>query len=119
MATYVSWSLLILGAVHVLYGFVKFRAPLLAGVSAGFVGQFGAPEIRRTALWFVLFGPLLMMGGHVCVHAAAIGDYETIRLVGIYLLFVSCVGIVALPKSPFIAGLLLSVLLVAVGFRVI
>jgi Family of unknown function (DUF6463) len=119
MAAYVSWSLLILGAAHVLYGFVKFRAPLVAGVSAGFVGQFGSPEIRRTAFWFVAFGPLLMMGGHVCVHAAAMGDDETIKIVGIYLLVVSCAGIAALPKSPFVVGLLLSALLVCVGLRII
>jgi len=92
---------------------------LVAGVRAGFVGQFGSPEIRRTAFWFVMFGPLLLMGGHVCLHAAAFGDYEAIKIVGIYLFLVSCIGITALPKSPFIAGLLLSVLLVAVGFRVL
>lgn len=36
----------------------------LAWLSAGVVGQFGEPEIRRTASWFTMFGPLLVLAGY-------------------------------------------------------
>jgi hypothetical protein len=108
--------LFVLGIGHVLYGAVKFRGPLLAGLSAGFVGQFGAPETRRTAFWFVMFGPLLMMAGQVALHAVARDDLPLLRLVGAYLFAVSVVGFAALPRSPFVVGLVLSALLLAAGY---
>jgi hypothetical protein len=111
-----SWVLFVLGIGHVLYGAAKFRGPLMAGLSAGFVGQFGAPETRRTAFWFVMFGPLLMMAAHVAIHAVAIDDLPLLRLVGAYLVAVSGVGVAALPRSPFVVALLLSALLLAAGY---
>jgi hypothetical protein len=119
MTTTLAWLLFALGIGHIGYAFVKFRTPLLEGISAGVVGKFGAPEVRRTAFWFTMFGPLLMLAGQVAVHAAAIGDLGLYRLVGLYLLAVSIVGVVAIPKSPFLAGLLISALIVAAGYGVI
>jgi hypothetical protein len=116
MTTTLAWLLFALGVGHIGYAFVKFRAPLLAGISAGVVGQFGAPEIRRTAFWFTMFGPLLMLAGQVAVHAAAIGDMRLYQMVGFYLLAVSVVGTAVLPKSPFLVGFAISVLLVAAGY---
>jgi hypothetical protein len=104
---------------HIAYAFVKFRGPLLEGASAGVVGQFGTPEVRRTAFWFTMFGPLLMLAGQVALHAAELGDLGLFRLVGAYLLAVSFVGVLALPKSPFLVGLLISSLIVAASYRVI
>jgi hypothetical protein len=66
-----------------------------------------------------MFGPLLMLAGQVAVHAAAAGDMGLYRLVGLYLLAVSVVGVIAIPKSPFLAGLLISALIVAAGYGVI
>lgn len=66
-----------------------------------------------------MFGPLLMMAGQVTVHAAAIGDLGLFRLVGLYLLGISAVGVLAIPKSPFLAGLAISALIVAAGFGLI
>jgi uncharacterized membrane protein YidH (DUF202 family) len=119
MTTMLAWLLFALGICHVGYALVKFRAPLLEGLSAGVVGQFGSPEIRRTAFWFAMFGPLLMLAGQVAVHAAAMGDLGLYRLVGLYLLVVSVVGVIVIPKSPFLAGLLISALIVAAGYGVI
>jgi hypothetical protein len=119
MTTTLAWLLFVLGIGHIAYAFVKFRAPLLEGLSAGVVGQFGTPELRRTAFWFTMFGPLLMLAGQVALHAAASGDLELYRLVGAYLLAVSLVGVVALPKSPFLVGLLISSSIVAASYRVI
>jgi hypothetical protein len=119
MAKYIAWTLFVLGIVHVLYGAVKFQRPLAEAIAAGFVGQFSQHESRRIAFWFVMFGPLLMMGGHLCIHAAAKGDFDAMRLVGTYLSVVSLIGVAALPKSPFIAGLIVSLLVMAAGYRVI
>lgn len=119
MTTTLAWLLFALGVAHIAYAFVKFRAPLLEGLSAGVVGQFGSPELRRTAFWFTMFGPLLMFAGQVAVHAAEQGDLGLFRLVGAYLLAVSCVGVVALPKSPFVVGFAISSLIVAASYRVI
>ena len=116
MTTTLAWLLFALGIGHVGYAFVKFRAPLLEGLSAGVIGQFGSPEIRRTAFWFAMFGPLLMLAGQVAVHAAAIEDLSLYRLVGVYLLVVSVVGVFVIPKSPFLIGLLISALIVAAGY---
>lgn len=118
-ANFVAWSLFILGIAHVLYGFVKFRQPLLEGIRDGFVGQFSKSDSKRAAFWFVMFGPLLMLAGHLCIQAVAKGDFDVISLVGTYLFVVSVIGVVALPKSPFIAGLMLSLLVMAVGYQMI
>jgi hypothetical protein len=116
MTTALAWLLFALGIGHIGYAFVKFRSPLLEGLSAGVVGQFGTPEVRRTAFWFTMFGPLLMLAGQVAVHAAAIGDLALYRLVGLYLFAISIVGVVVIPKSPFLVGLLISAFIVVAGY---
>lgn len=116
MTTTLAWFLFALGVGHIGYAFVKFRAPLLEGLSAGVIGQFGAPEVRRTAFWFTMFGPLLMLAGQVAVHAAEIGDVGLYRMVGLYLLFVSTMGTIVNPKSPFLVDFLISALIVATGY---
>jgi hypothetical protein len=85
-------------------------------VVAGVVGQFGAPEERRSAFWFVMFGPLLMLAGQIAVHAAEAGDSYIIRVIGAYLLGITSVGVFALPKSSFVVGLLLSAMPLALGY---
>lgn len=110
------WALFALGVGHILYGLVKFRAPLTHAVADGLIGKFSAPVERRSAFWFVMFGPLLMLAGQVAVHAASVGDAHLVRLVGAYLLGVSGVGVLAMPRSPFLVGLALSGMLLALGF---
>ncbi|MDR2155768.1 MAG: DUF6463 family protein [Burkholderiaceae bacterium] len=119
MTSTFAWLLFALGIGHIGYAFMKFGKPLLEGISAGVTGQFGAPEVRRTAFWFVMFGPLLMLAGQVAVHAATAGDMGLYRLVGLYLLVVSFIGTIAIPKSPFLAVLLISSLIVAAGYGLI
>jgi hypothetical protein len=62
---------------------------------------------------------LLMLAGQVAIHAVGIGDDHLLRLVGGYLLAVSAIGLVALPRSPFIAGAVISALVLAAGYRLI
>ena len=119
MSIVVVWLLFALGVAHVLFGLVKFKVPLAEAAAAGFVGEFKAPEVRRTAFWFTLFGLPLMLAGHVAVRAAGVGDLGLLKLIGGYVLVTSIIGVVAIPKSPFWAALVLSPLLVAAGFGVL
>ncbi|KQV91732.1 DUF6463 family protein [Rhizobacter sp. Root1221] len=113
MTTEAAWALLALGLGHVAYTFAKFRGPLKAAAGDGFTNQFKWPEERRTALWFALFGPLLILAGHTAVHAAAAGDMALIRIVGGYVFTTSVIGVAAVPKSPFLLSLPVSGLLLA------
>ena len=110
-----AWALLALGVGHVAYTFARFRGPLRAAASDGFMNQFKWPEERRTALWFALFGPLLILAGHTAVHAAAAGDLGLIRIVGGYVFTTSVIGVAAVPRSPFLLSLPVSGLLLARG----
>lgn len=113
MSPFVAWLLIALGVGHVLYGFYRFGTPLREAVADGFGGRFGKPEVRRTAFWFVILGPMLVLTGHLALHAASVGDVSAIRLIGLYLLGVSLVGVCAFPRSPFSAGIVVAVLLLA------
>ena len=116
MSDIVAWALFALGIAHIAFGIVKFKAPLVDAVSAGFIDQFNAPEVRRTAFWFTIFGALVTLAGHTAVHAVATGDLALLRIVGMYTLAMSVVGVAALPKSPFWASLLISLLVLASGY---
>jgi uncharacterized membrane protein HdeD (DUF308 family) len=116
MSNILAWSLFALGVAHIAYGLIVFRVPLAAAVSAGFIGQFKTPEVRRTAFWFVVFGPLLMLAGHVAVHAVATGDVSLFRLIGIYVLTTSIIGVAAFPRSPFLAAAVLSSLFMGAAY---
>jgi Family of unknown function (DUF6463) len=108
-----AWLVLALGVVHCLLGLLVFRKPIAAALGDGLVGKFaGIPE-RRLAFWFTIFGPLLIMSGHVAVLAAAESNMGLLRVVGIYLLAVSAVGAAALPKSPFSVTIFLAAFIVA------
>jgi hypothetical protein len=116
LATVSSWALVALGASHVVFGLVKFKQPLRQAIASGFVGKFGAPELRRTAFWFVMFGLALLPAGHVAVRAAGGADLALLRLVGGYVCAISLIGVAAFPRSPFPASLVTSVLLLMAGF---
>jgi hypothetical protein len=115
MANVLAWLLFVLGVGHIVYALVKFKAPLAEAVAAGVVGQFKLPEVRRTAFWFFIFGPLLMLAGQAALHAVAQGDLTLLRIVGAYTLATSVLGVAAQPRSPFLVALLLSSLLLACG----
>jgi hypothetical protein len=116
MSAIVAWTLLVLGVAHVPFGIIKFRASFAEAVSAGFVNQFKMHEARRTALWFTILGPLLMLAGHTAIHAVDVGDLELLKIVGIYVFVTSIICVIAVPKSGFWATLLVSALLIAAGY---
>jgi hypothetical protein len=51
---------------------------------------------------------------HFCINTAAKGDFDAIRLMGTYLPVGSLIGLAALPKSPFIVGLVVPLFVMAV-----
>lgn len=115
MAHTVAWLLVVLGLGHLAYGARKFREPLRAAWAGGYVGQFAATAERRTAFWFMIFGPLLVLAGHAALHAVAVGDLALLTIVGSYLLVTGVLGAAAFPKSPFWAALPAGPLLIAAG----
>jgi uncharacterized membrane protein HdeD (DUF308 family) len=111
-----AWAVFLLGIVHIVFGILRFKVPLTAAVADGFFGQFYLPELRRTAFWFLMAGPLFMLAGHIAIHAVAVGDLRVLRLIGGYMLVSSLVGVAAFPVSPLWAPLLLSLPLIAASY---
>lgn len=116
MANAAAWFLFFLGFAHIAFGLVRFKKPLLEAIADGFVGQFAATEGRRAAFWFLIAGPLLILVGHVGIHAAAHGDLVLLRILGVYCCVTALLGVVAFPRSPFWALLLVSPFLIAAGY---
>jgi hypothetical protein len=116
MAIIAAWILVILGLGHTAVGVVVFKKPLVEAVRAGFVGEFVGHPDRRTAFWFMIFGPLLIMGGHLAIHAINAADTRLLRIIGFYLLAIGVVGSLAMPKSPFWAGLVSSAVLICAAY---
>ncbi len=115
MSNLLAWLLFLLGIAHMAFGLVTFKTPLTQVWSDGFFGQFKATEVRRTAFWFMIFGPLLMGVGHAAIHAVAVGDAALLTLISRYAFVISLIGVAAFPKSPFLVSLVLSLLLLAAG----
>ena len=116
MSNIVAWTLFALGAFHIPFGIIKFKAAFAAAVDSGFVDQFRVHEDRRTALWFTLLGPLFILAGHTAINAVAVGDLALLKIVGIYVLMISIICVIAVPKSGFWATLLVSPLIIAAGY---
>ena len=116
LAIFSSWALVALAVLHVVFGLIKFRAPLMQAISAGFIGQFALSESRRTAFWFVMFGLLLLLVGHIAVRAAVAVDLALLGLVGSYVFAISLIGVAAFPRSPFPLSLFIAALLLLASF---
>lgn len=116
MSKGIAWALFILGLAHIVFGIIRFKAPLAEAVAAGFVGQFKESEVRRTAFWFIMCGPLLMLAGHLAIRAVATGDHALLQVIGMYALIASVIGIAAFPMSPLWVLFLLSLFLIAAGY---
>jgi Family of unknown function (DUF6463) len=115
MSKGVAWAVFVIGIAHIVFGIIRFKIPLAEAVAAGFVGQFKEPEIRRTAFWFIMCGPLLMLVGHLAIRAVAAGDRPLLKVIGIYALISSAIGIAAFPMSPLWLLFVLSLVLIASG----
>jgi Family of unknown function (DUF6463) len=116
MTVVAGWILVALGVGHTVFGLVRFKKPLAEVIHAGFVGQFAGYPDRLSAFWFMIFGPWLVMAGHIAIHAANAADRELLKIIGFYLLAISAVGSLAQPTSPFWAGLVSALILIGAGY---
>jgi len=114
-ATYAAWALIVLGALHVIFGLMRFRTPLRAALSEGLIGSFASDDSRRLAFWFILTGPFLLLVGQLGLREALAGDLGAIQLIGFYLLGVSIMGGGLFPKSPLWSILQVGAALIAAG----
>lgn len=119
MALVVSWALFGLGIAHIVFGLLRFRTAVTDACAAGFIDQWKQPELRRTAFWFLMCGPLLMVTGQLAVDAVLMSDLWVLKVIGAYLLVVSAIGVAAFPKSPLWAPLLLSPFFILTGYGVL
>jgi hypothetical protein len=110
-------SLVVLGVLHVLYGLIRFRAPLAEAIAEGFVGRFMVSDTRRLAFWFILVGPLLSLIGWLALGVVRTGDVGALRTIGGALFAASTIGVVAFPKSPLWVVLPISMVFVAASLR--
>ncbi len=115
MANIVAWALFFVGIIHLVFGIVRFKRQLAQAVSAGFINQFKEIE-AYAAFWFLMSGPPLMLSGHIALHAIAVGDFYSLKTIGIYTFISAIIGVIAFPKSPCWAPLVLSPLLIAAGY---
>ena len=116
LAVVAAWILVVLGVGHTVVGLVWFKKPLAEAMRAGFVGQLMGYPDRLTAFWFMIFGPLLVMAGHMAVHAANAADRQLVKIIGFYLLAISAVGSLAEPASPFWVGLVSALVFIGAGY---
>ncbi len=104
------------GVGHVVTGLVIFRPQLKAISNAGFINAVLPHFDRRAALWFILFGVMIAMTGHLLIHAAQEGDPTAVRIAGWYLLGVSGVGTLTQTRSPSSLLVVLSLALLGLSY---
>lgn len=109
-----AWTVFALGLAHIVFGLIRFRAPLAEVLAAGFYDQFRHTEARRAAFWFLLCGVLLMLAGQLALRAVAAGDPGALKTIAWYALGAGIVGVAAFPASPLWSLLVLGVGLLAV-----
>jgi uncharacterized membrane protein len=119
MILVLAWVIVALGIIHCLLGFILFRQPIAAAIKEGLFGRFVGIIERRVAFWFTIFGPMLLLSGHVLVNATSNNNFSLVRIVSSYLFAVSIIGAIASPKSPFSVTLIVTGLLMAASFGMI
>lgn len=109
-----AWTVFVLGLAHIVFGVLRFKAPLAEALAAGFVDQFRHSEARRAAFWFLMCGLLLTLVGQLAVRAVAAGDPGALKTIAHYALGASILGIAAFPYSPLWSLLVLGLALLVV-----
>lgn len=111
MVRLAAYLLFAVGIGHALTGVASYRQPLEAMLREGFVNSVRPHLDRRAAFWFILFSAMFFMAGQVTLHAAETGDAYLLKLVGWYFFAIGAVGVLAMPKSPFWIGFVISAIL--------
>ena len=112
----IGFVVLLGGIGHVVTGVVIYRPQLAAISSDGFINAVLPHFDRRAALWFILFGVMVAMAGHLLIHADRVNDLTAVRIAGWYLLGVSCVGTLTQTRSPSSLLVVLSLVLLGLSY---
>jgi len=112
-----AWLILALGVGHTTVALMMFGKPLLAAVSEGYWNRFKADKARTHGFWFLLFGPMLIFLGYLCVVAVQTDNHQLMRLLGGFIFVLGLAGALAFPKSPFWAAVVLAPLILMAGLQ--
>lgn len=93
--------LMLVAAIHTVFGVVVFRADLLAMAQLGFVDTVGQDPRRAAVAFFMLFGFLLAVLAIAITALERSGQQAALRPVGWSLLMMCAVAVVLMPASGF------------------
>lgn len=116
MVEFVAYLLFAVGIGHMITGLRSYRAPLAAMLREGFINALRPHLERRAAFWFILFSVIFFMAGQITLHAAKTGDTYLLKVIGWYFFAIGAIGVMAMPKSPFWIGLVVSLILLCSGY---
>ncbi len=93
--------LMLVAAIHTVFGLVVFRADLLAMAQLGFADTVGQDPRRAAVAFFMLFGFLLAVLALATTALERNGQQAALRPVGWSLLLMCAVAVVLMPASGF------------------
>ncbi len=93
--------LMLVAAIHTVFGLVVFRADLSAMASLGFFNTVGEDSRRAAVAFFMLFGFLLAVLAQATTALERSGQHALLRRVGWSMLLLCAVAVVLMPASGF------------------
>jgi hypothetical protein len=99
-ARWIGRWLIVVGALHVLYGLVVHAASWQDIASAGFFDAVAGHVERGRAVWFLLVGPVLLLAG-LAIDALEAAQVRVPALAGVAMLAMTAFCLVLMPRSGF------------------
>ena len=93
--------LMLVAAIHTVYGLVVFRADLLAMARLGFFDTVGQEPQRGAVAFFMLFGFLLAVLAQATSALERSGQHALLRPMGWSLLLLCALAVLLMPASGF------------------
>ena len=94
------WMMLV-AAIHTVYGLVVFNADLWAMVRLGFLDTVGQDSRRAAVAFFMLFGLLLAVLAHATTALERSSQRAPLQRMGWSLLLLCAVAVLLMPSSGF------------------
>jgi Family of unknown function (DUF6463) len=102
---WIGYWLLLVASLHTVYAVLAFGKVYQDIAERGVFNTVGRDPLTAAAVWFVLFGAMLALGGAGILPMERSRHYESFRVLGIGLLMICALGIVLMPLSGFWLGL--------------
>ena len=93
--------LMLVAAIHTVFGLVVFNADLSAMANQGFLNTVGEDTRRAAVVFFMLFGFLLAVLAQATTALERSGQQALLRRVGWSLLLLCAVSVLLMPASGF------------------